>query len=205
VLEYCNCLWQATVERSGASHLSGPLSARAFGARAGGGDGAAGAPLIDDNRLWVALEVLQAEPFNFTLLDMVAFYAEMLAHLDVWAKDLQAALPVEKTLRHWQLPREEDLHLHLAEVAVAILGRWIREADRVLASAASGASAAEFRGAWHRTAEGLLAGLSLRLNGLQQSHTVARRLLPEVLRLERAGSLLCERSGARAVSSGPRA
>lgn len=172
VMEYCNCLWFRAVE-------SVMPQAERFQ-----GDGAAGMPVVNEQRAWVALEVMGGEPFKFTLLDMVAFYAEMLAHLDVWTKDLQAALPgTERKLT------EEDVHLHLSEIAVTVLGRWIREAqlgnrdERFLL---------ELRRAWLRTAEGLLASLTLRLNSLQRSHHVARRLLPEVLRLEKLGHALFE-------------
>eukprot|EP00930_Biecheleria_cincta_P054923 TRINITY_DN41302_c0_g1_i1.p1 TRINITY_DN41302_c0_g1~~TRINITY_DN41302_c0_g1_i1.p1 ORF type:complete len:1429 (-),score=243.59 TRINITY_DN41302_c0_g1_i1:70-4329(-) len=187
VLEYSNCLWLRAVEQTARTARLAPK----------GGDSAAGSPLCEESRLWVALEVLTAPPFEFTLADLVAFYAELIAHLDSWAKDLQTALPLEfreKPGLAWALPSEEDLHVHLAQVSVLVTGRWLRQVESLRNSPgySTTTAAAEFASVWLRHADGLLAGLSLRLNSLQLSRGPARALLSEVLCLEKAGRRLCE-------------
>lgn len=171
VLEYSSCLW-----------------CKASGVRAAGREGTA-APL---DRLWVAVEVLSEEPFSLTLSDLVTFYAEMLAQLESWAKDLKAVLPVAQSPSSQQatvvshLPlglsdplSDQELHLHLAEVTVALVAQWMLEVDL-----SDPAASAAFQATWTGKVEALLVGLALRLNGSRSNHHVARTLLPEVLRLE---------------------
>ncbi|CAJ1417703.1 unnamed protein product, partial [Effrenium voratum] len=174
LLEFSNCLWLQSLEA--------PSSLE------GAGDASAGSPLIDETRLWVATEVLKAEPFSLSLPDLVNFYAEMIAQLHAWHKDLQDVLPAK--LREAALPSEEDVHLHLSQVAVVVVANWLQEADRkVRGSEPEGER--DFARVWRRSADGLLAGLCLRLN--RAKNPVAQRLLVEVLRLEKACRLLLER------------
>ncbi|CAE7516158.1 Nup155 [Symbiodinium necroappetens] len=65
LLEFSSCLWLNALQKVGQTT---ELQEK-------GGDGAAGSSLIDENRLWVALEVLMQKPFSFSLPDLITFYA----------------------------------------------------------------------------------------------------------------------------------
>eukprot|EP00928_Gymnodinium_smaydae_P038240 TRINITY_DN26417_c0_g1_i2.p1 TRINITY_DN26417_c0_g1~~TRINITY_DN26417_c0_g1_i2.p1 ORF type:complete len:1372 (+),score=250.71 TRINITY_DN26417_c0_g1_i2:35-4117(+) len=176
LLEYANCTWLHACETA-ALH---PSSRQAGG--------------LETSRAWVALRLLRRSPFKQDLADIVAFYAEMLAHLPTWIGDLQGILPPEAPGATHAAPgvagslatqEQEDLRLHLSEVVLCALSQWVE-----LAEAGDPRALADFRGEWLRTGDGLLAGLGLRLSG-QQADARARRLLPEVLRLEAAGRRAC--------------
>lgn len=184
VLEYCSCAWFRAVE------VPEPLPAekadKAVGQKPTLGHGGSCGIVATCLRSWVALRLLPGEPFNFALADVVRFYAQMLGHLKEWARDLQALLP--EYVRKDHLVCEDDLRMHLAEVVLAVLDRWVARTE---ASPGDARGAAEFREAWLKSAEGLLVDLGLCLNSLQCRRDGAKRLLPEVLRLEAAGRHLC--------------
>ncbi|CAK9093346.1 Protein transport protein Sec61 subunit beta, partial [Durusdinium trenchii] len=180
LLEFSNCLW-----------LQNQKEAPHFGREEG--DASAGPPLIDHTCLWVAMEVLSQEPFNLSLPDLVTFYAEMISQLHVWHKDLEERLPAYLRAKQWVWPSEEDVHLHLSQVALVVLASWLREAERLCGSSGPEREKAErhFAQVWRRSADSLLVGLYLRLNGSKL--VPAQRLLVEVIRLEKSCRLLLER------------
>lgn len=182
LLEFSSCLWLNALQKVG--HTT------EFQEK--GGDGAAGSSLIDENRLWVALEVLMQKPFSFSLPDLITFYAEMIAQLDAWHADLQETSAYSPA-RRWAWPTEEDVHLHLSHVAIVLLASWLREAERTCESISESCAEAEseFVRVWRRSADGLLSGLCLRLNHAR--HHSAQRLLGEALRLEKGCRLLLDR------------
>jgi len=158
VLEYANCAWLAALE---AYKVEGPRC-----------------------RSWVALDVLHCEPFSASLVEILRFYRKMLESSQTWVRDLQAKLPEGC---NWDLQDEDDLQVHLSEVVLAVMDRWIREVIAPRPPNRHGDQAltiSEFREDWRRNGEGLLAGLALRLNGLLSHHPSAKRLLQEVSRLE---------------------
>lgn len=194
LFEYAACLWSRALPSASSAASSLPARRSSSGQHAPVG--------LDASCAWVALRVLPEAPFKFTLPEVVAFYAEMLVHLPTWARDLRAMLPPGAPgATSTRAPAvtavsldEEDLRLHLSEVVLCALSQWVEQAEE-----GEGAEAlAEFRAAWLRTADGLLAGLGLRLNS-QQGDARARKLLPEVLRLEAAGRIIC---GGRARTHG---
>lgn len=182
LLEFSSCLWLNALQKVGQTT---ELQEK-------GGDGAAGSSLIDENRLWVALEVLMQKPFSFSLPDLITFYAEMIAQLDAWHTDLQETSAYSQA-RRWAWPTEEDVHLHLSHVAIVLLASWLREAERTCESISESCAEAEseFVRVWRRSADGLLSGLCLRLNHAR--HHSAQRLLGEALRLEKGCRLLLDR------------
>lgn len=182
LLEFSNCLWLQNCSPEA------PQSP-GFGRE---GDASAGSPLINETCLWVATEVLSQEPFNMSLADLVTFYAEMISNLHVWHKQLQEIVPAYLRAKPWLWPSEEDVHLHLSQVATVVLAGWLREAERLCNSSGFEKEKAEhhFAQVGRRSADGLLAGLYLRLNG--SKHATAQRLLVEVLRLEKSCRLLLE-------------
>merc|ERR1711879_325445 len=106
ILEYCSCLWLKMGNDGTASPVAKVHS-----------DGRCPS---EGSRTWVAFEVLSQEPFECPLADVAAFYGEMLAHLTSWLQDLQAAISPIVGARFRPLS-EQDLHVHLAEVAIAVL------------------------------------------------------------------------------------
>jgi len=175
-LEYGSCAWLRAFEVAG--------------------DDSAGCS--EEAYTWVALQVLAQEPFRLEAPDVVAFYAEMLAHLDDWLQDLQAMLPAD-SLR--PTLSEDDVRVHLSRVVLAVVGRWIAEVE---AGGQGAPEAAAFRWAWPQTAEALLARLAASLRRLRGHRPAAQRLLADVLRLEAAGRLACMRgSPSDAAHPGP--
>lgn len=172
VLEYCSCVWLHTLEASAANIDVDAAAACPTGATF--------------QRSWVALDVLRAEPFLFSLAGVVQFYGRMIAHVGSWCSALQAMLPETSG---WPHLAEDDVYVHLSEVVLAVFSDWIREVQE--RSAEDPNVVSSFRETWQQSGEGLLAGTALRLNGLQYHNPVARRLLPEALRLEAAGRQTC--------------
>ncbi|CAE7611813.1 Sec61b [Symbiodinium natans] len=183
LLEFSSCLWLNALQKLKMDEAEPSES---------GADGAAGSPLIDESRLWVALEVLMQKPFSFSLPDLVTFYADMIAQLDAWHADLQETSAYSRA-RKWAWPGQEDVHLHLSHVAIVLLASWLREAERACDSISETRAEAEsdFVRVWRRSADGLLSGLCLRLNHTR--HLSARRLLGEALRLEKSCRMLLDR------------
>ncbi|CAK0891644.1 unnamed protein product, partial [Prorocentrum cordatum] len=165
-LELASCAWLRALDEEAPA---GPCAARPSSSVAPGDP--------DEGVAWVALVVMRAEPFRLGLPEIVAFYAEMLSQLGSWLPELLSALTPGA-----RRPRvtEEDMHLHLAAVALAAVGRWLALAQEASAEAPSAAAA--LRAAWPRSVEGLLAGVALRLDGVRgaaRGGAAARRLLPE--------------------------
>jgi hypothetical protein len=173
VLEYCSCVWIHVYDASPDKASSDTDGNRCIGN-------------ATIQRSWVALDVLCSEPFSFTLSDVVQFYGRMLAQLGTWMRALQSMLP---EAAGWPQLAEDDLHIHLSEVVLAVFTRWIREVKESCSDNPEIISC--FRETWQQSGEGLLAGMALRLNGLQCHHPIARRLLPEALRLEALGRQTC--------------
>eukprot|EP00439_Symbiodinium_sp_Y106_P048119 s3098_g6.t1 len=179
LLEFSSCLWLNALQKVGHTTEFQEKGLSRLVSR----DGAAGSSLIDENRLWVALEVLMQKPFSFSLPDLITFYAEMIAQLDAWHADLQETSAYSPA-RRWAWPTEEDL---------CCCDRWLREAERTCESISESCAEAEseFVRVWRRSADGLLSGLCLRLNHAR--HHSAQRLLGEALRLEKGCRLLLDR------------
>jgi len=176
VLEYCNCVWQhvfdAPKARSSQTMLAQDEAGCNEDTKRGSGE--------SNQCSWVALGVLRAKPFLFSLTEVVQFYAQMLGQLSKWLGDLQAVLPERAG---WPRLSEDDVHVHLSEVVLGVVALWIEDAqNQSLKEGLSG-----FREAWQHHGSGLLADMAMRLNGLQCHYPVARRLLPEALRLEGQG------------------
>lgn len=176
VLEYCNCVWQRAFDapdaRSSQSTTSQDGKRYNEGTKSSNGE--------SNQRSWVALGVLRAKPFLFSLPEVVKFYAQMLGQLSRWLSDLQAVLPERAG---WPCLSEDDVHVHLSEVVLGVVALWIEDVQ----SRSSNDALFGFREAWQHHGAGLLADMAMRLNGLQCHYPLARRLLPEALRLEGQG------------------
>jgi len=213
ILEYANCLWLQTVQTSADGSGQGVTASATRGAQrddddgaasgtevarsseAGGDDGRAGeAAAADSRRLgraWVALGVLPHRPFYFTWANVVKFYTALLDNLSSWLRDLQDMLPVDITRRRPVLG-EDDVYVHLSEVVLAVLDRWV---SQVSTSRADESTVDEFANGW-TSAEGVLARLRGRLGDVEGEtlRATARRLLKELRRLETLGRRIAARS-----------
>jgi len=218
VIEFCNCLWLVSIERSGAKPTTAVKEQVCD--KCGGTDSlvealamaslgpAAPASMPEqvaeavrracahersaDLRAWVALRLLPGRPFHFTTASVVAFYAEMLSHLPDWSRDLQGIINANLSVTQadgWV--SEDDLYVHLAEVVLVFLSSWLEEVEK---SAVDSQQAADFRGAWP-TSQGVLGALNLRLNSLQCRSVgpTAIRLLPKAQKIETKGRMVYDR------------
>jgi len=137
ISEFSNCVWLQACESGNRPFFRLPLNGNANIARPGLSSITASmgsSAILDFTKAWVAFDVLPAAPFNLTMAERLALYAEMWTHVPVWAKDVRKAAQLPDALSGSQIVgghpgyvSDEDLQFHVGEISLCLLEEWIQE------------------------------------------------------------------------------
>merc|ERR1712176_145156 len=174
------------------------LGMRSRAAMAEGPEVAATRTENHSERAWLAIEALSRKPFDYSTASTFKLYMEMFSHVSTWAPDLQNLLPPD-AVRQDGVPtvQTDDLYLHLGEVVLLMLERWLAQVKHTRADERA---VAEFCSTLPAI-ENALASLRSRFVDLEPRKDDVQRLLQDVRRIQDAGHQVREIHAGRPASA----